>query len=77
MLGHLLKNICEPYVICNKKRKSRWRVPNYLKMYETPFGCDITVIALRKAISTGFESSFFSTRSDIQQKWEKMKSETI
>jgi len=46
-------------------------------MYETPFGYDITVIALRKAISTGFESSFFSTRSDIQQKWEKMKSETI
>jgi len=22
MLGHLLKNICEPYVICNKKRRS-------------------------------------------------------
>ncbi len=26
MRGHLLKNICEPYVICNKKRRSRWRV---------------------------------------------------
>ncbi len=26
MLGHLLKNICEPYVICNKKRRIRWRL---------------------------------------------------
>ena len=26
MRGHLLRNICEPYVICNKKRSSRWRI---------------------------------------------------
>ena len=63
MRGHLLKNICEPYVICNKKRRSRWRVPNYLKMNETPFGCDMTVTHREKL--NGFEETLETYRKSL------------